>query len=109
MSEPTLTEVFGANATQDASTVTINKADLAGLTASATNTAESLLAAIMIQAATTLTQTKFDGDTDVSIYIESSFSNFINRGANNDRYQLDPLTVNFAKLNLETGLNPDDY
>ncbi|WP_088243873.1 hypothetical protein [Calothrix rhizosoleniae] len=109
MSEPTLTEVFGANATQDASTVTINKADLPGLTASATNTAESLLAAIFIQAAIALTQTKFDSDTDVSVYIESGFSSFTNRGANNDRYQVDPLTINFAKLNLETGLNPDDY
>ena len=42
MPEPTLTQVFGANATQSAANITIAKSDLAtvGLTASANNTAE---------------------------------------------------------------------
>jgi hypothetical protein len=49
MAEPTLIGVFGANVTQSATELIISKADLAtvGLTASATNTPESLLAAII--------------------------------------------------------------
>ncbi|MBC1242280.1 hypothetical protein GNE10_35350, partial [Nostoc sp. 2RC] len=58
MAEPTLTQVFGANATQDATTITITKADLTGvgLTAASENTAESLFTAIVLKAQTALTE-----------------------------------------------------
>lgn len=47
MAEPTLTQVFGSGATQDATTITISKSDLTeiGLTPDANNSAESLLIA----------------------------------------------------------------
>ncbi len=50
MAEPTLQQVFGANVTQDANTITISKADLAsvGLTASANNRGEQLFTAILL-------------------------------------------------------------
>lgn len=59
MAEPTLENIFGAGATQDASTLTISKTALAsvGLTPQAANTGESLLAAILKLAANTLTAT----------------------------------------------------
>ena len=52
MPEPTLTQIFGAGAAQTATVLTIAKADLAavGLTASSTNTAESLFVALLLQA-----------------------------------------------------------
>lgn len=111
MAEPLLTEIFGVGATQDASTLTIDKADLLaiGLTANATNTAESLLTAIVALAQTYLTQTNFDANLDQSIYIEKGFSSFTNRGENNDQYRLDQLTINLAKVDIGSTLDPDDY
>lgn len=45
-----LQQLFGANATQNSQLLIIRKSDLPGLTLSANNTAESLLAAILLQA-----------------------------------------------------------
>ncbi|MEH2243387.1 hypothetical protein [Nostoc sp.] len=53
MSEPTLQEVFGADAVQTATTITITKANLPRLTPGANNTAESLLTGIILQSQTT--------------------------------------------------------
>ncbi|WP_373525087.1 hypothetical protein [Nostoc sp.] len=74
--EPTLIEVFGANATQTADTLTISKIDLTstGLTASATNTAESLLIAIMLKFKTTLTDEARDLNIDQSVAVVDGFS-----------------------------------
>jgi hypothetical protein len=109
MAEPTLTQVFGAGATQDATTITILKADLPGLTASANNRAESLLTAILLKAQAGLSKTAFDADLDQSIYIESGFPTFSFRGVNNDSYRTDQLTINLAKLDTSGTLDPDDY
>ncbi|MBD2568368.1 hypothetical protein [Anabaena lutea] len=109
MAEPTITQVFGSGASQTATTVTITKADLPGLTASPSNTAESLLAAIILFAKSFLTQTAFDANTDQSIYIETGFASFTNRGTNNDSYRVDQLTINLAKIDSGSTLDPDDY
>jgi len=45
----TLAQVFGAGATQDATTLTIRKSDLPGLTAAVDNRGEQLLAALLLQ------------------------------------------------------------
>ena len=45
-----LTNLFGSGATQDATSLTIIKSDLVGLTPSLSNSAESLLAAILVKA-----------------------------------------------------------
>ncbi|WP_041565276.1 hypothetical protein [Nostoc punctiforme] len=45
-----LQQIFGENATQDIDTLIIKKSDLIGLTASPSNTAESLLVAILLRA-----------------------------------------------------------
>jgi hypothetical protein len=46
----TLEQLFGVNAVQDSQLFSINKADLPLLTPSANNTAESLLAALLLKA-----------------------------------------------------------
>lgn len=81
MAEPTITQVFGAGAAQTATSITIQKADLAstGLTASGTNTAESLLTAIVLKAREHLTPTNFESNTDQSITIEPGFNSIIQR------------------------------
>lgn len=76
MAEPSLTQVFGAGATQDLSTLTISKGDLTavGLTVSANNTAESLLVAIMLKFKTTLTDESRDLNIDQSVAVVDGFS-----------------------------------
>ena len=65
MPEPTLTDVFGANATSGAVLLTINKEDLAstGLIADEGNSAESLVVALVMKFANTLTETQRATDT----------------------------------------------
>lgn len=109
MAEPTLSEVFGAGATQTSTTITILKADLLGLTASANNKAEGLLVGIILKAQAALTQTAFDADIDRSIYIASGFPTFAFRGTNNDQYRVDQLTVNLSKIDTAVTIDPDDY
>lgn len=107
MAEPTLQEVFGANATQDATTITINKNDLTGLTPSATNTGESLFVSIIQTARNNLTETNFDNNIDQSVYIEKGLPNYTTR--NEVDYRTDSLTINLSKIDLNNVINPNDY
>ncbi|WGV24776.1 hypothetical protein [Halotia branconii] len=109
MAEPTLAAVFGANATQDANTLTISKADLTGLTASANNTAESLLVAIILQAKLSLNATNFDSNIDQSIVVDTGYTSFITRGTDNTGYRTDQLTVSLSKVDTNSTINPDNY
>ncbi|WGV23366.1 hypothetical protein [Halotia branconii] len=109
MAEPTLTAVFGANATQTSTTITISKADLPGLTASANNTAESLLVGLVLLAKQSLSQTNFDANLNQSIYVDNGFPTFTFRGTNNDSYRVDQLTINLAKPDTAGTIDPDDY
>lgn len=109
MAEPTLESVFGTSAVQDLSIITIAKSDLPGLTADANNTAESLLVAILLKVQIGLSQANFDSNLDQSIYVDNGFPNFAFRGPDNDQYRVDQLTVNFAKPDIGSAINPDDY
>ncbi|MBE9213712.1 hypothetical protein IQ247_13730 [Plectonema cf. radiosum LEGE 06105] len=109
MAEPTLQDVFGANAIQDEFTLTITKADLTGLTATANNTAESLLVGLLLKARSYLNQTNFDTNIDQSVLIESGLSSFLSRGVDNTTYRTDSMTVSLAKVDTAGILSPDDY
>ncbi|HYX19067.1 MAG TPA: hypothetical protein VE944_32895 [Nostoc sp.] len=109
MAEPTLVEVFGTGATQDATTITIQKSSLLRLTPSATNTAESLLTGILLKAQAGLSQANFDANIDQSIYLTDGFPGFTTRGTNNTSYRVDQLTVNLAKIDTSSVIDPDDY
>ena len=113
MAEPTLTEVLGPNSTQTATTITIEKADLVsvGLTASASNTAESILAAIILKAQQTLTAAGFESNPDQSLTVESGFDTVIPRTdstGNTSNYRQHQLTLNFYKPDSES-ITPDSY
>lgn len=108
MAEPTLTEVFGASATQTATTLTITKADLTGLTASATNTAESLLAAIIFKAQTVLTEANRATDfPNRNITIVNSTPQIVIQGSQN--YRRDNLAISLYRLDAAGALDPDNY
>ncbi|MBD2243223.1 hypothetical protein H6G26_06205 [Nostoc sp. FACHB-888] len=109
MAELSLTDIFGAGAMQDATSITIQKAALPRLNPNSSNTAESLLVGILLKAEATLTQTSFDANLDQSIYFSTGFSSFTNRGPNNDSYRVDQLTVNLVKPDTGSIIDPDDY
>jgi hypothetical protein len=109
MAEPTLVQVFGSGAVQDANTVTIQKSALAavGLTTSADNRAEALLAALVKVAAAYLSRENYDANLDQSIYIDAGLNNLSYRGTT--PYSIQPYTINFAKLAPASTIDPDDY
>lgn len=112
MSEPTLAQVFGPNATQDTTTVTISKADLAavGLTASVANTPESLVAAIVLKTAVYLNPVTQETNTDIQITIEDSgYPQIVTRGTNNTRYRQTTYNVNFQTPDILYSLDPDNF
>jgi hypothetical protein len=110
MAEPLLTDIFGAGATQTATTITILKADLA-MTASSTNRAETLFAAINKKAATYLTSTNFAANADQSISIAPGFDSIVYRTFNSVQspYLQTQLTLSFVKAQASAGVTPDDY
>jgi len=109
MAEPGLTDVFGANAVQDANTLTLTKADFVavGLTPSANNSSESLLTAIIKRAETALTVTAQDSNPDQNISIEEGISSLPIR--NNVSYRRNQRVINFDKIDNQSTLDPDDY
>ncbi|MBW4479687.1 MAG: hypothetical protein KME54_23280 [Tolypothrix brevis GSE-NOS-MK-07-07A] len=109
MAEPSLTAVFGNNATQDETTLTISKADLAtvGLTSSVTNTPESLLAAIIALAQVSLTEVAYNANLDQSIIISDTPDLLVTR--NNVLYRQATKTVEFYKPDDSGNFDPDDY
>jgi hypothetical protein len=110
VAEKTLQEIFGAGATQTATTITLIKADLP-MTAAANNRGEQVFAAIAKRASTVLDKTSFDADPDRSINIQSGFDQIVYRtisGATTTLLQT-ALTVNFVKIQAAAGISPDDY
>lgn len=109
MAELTLAQIFGANATQDATTLTIHKADLVGtgLTPSSTNTAESLLAGVVVFGQTTLTSANQLLNTDQSITITDSNDNITTRSS--VAYRRKTKIIAFDKVDTGTAFDPDDY
>jgi hypothetical protein len=109
MAEPTLITVFGSNATQTATELIISKADLVavGLTASATNTPESLLAAIIALAQLALGELTYDTNLDQSITITDGTDSLVSRGT--ATYRQATKTIDFFKPDTSGTFDPDDY
>lgn len=107
MAEPTLAQVFGANATQTATELIISKADLTGLTASANNSAESLFAAIGLKAQTTLNDSNQANNPDQSISIDTGIGSITTR--NNQNYREYSLTITLSKLDTQSAIDPNDF
>jgi hypothetical protein len=110
MTQPTLQQVFGAGATQDATTITILKSQLP-MTAAAVNGGEQIFAAMFKKAETFLTPETFTTNTDQSISIVPSFDSLTYRtiGGQSATFLQTARTVNFAKEQANSGISPDDY
>jgi hypothetical protein len=110
MAKPSLTDIFGANAVQDGNTLIIDKTtDLAsvGLSPSPTNTAESLLMAIILKAAVFLTEAAQDTNNDQVITVTKGSDNLITR--NNNQYKEFGYDVKAQILDSQTVVDPDNF
>lgn len=110
MAEALITDVFGAAFTQNATTLTIAKADL-DFTATATNKADVAVAGIFKKWANNLTQAAFNADFDRSIYITPSFESVVTRtiGSVTNQYLHSTWNIVFAKSLATSGITPNDY
>ncbi len=111
MSEPTLQEIFGAGATQTATTLTILKADLPGLTASATNGGEQLVAGLVSKLQATLTPTNQAASPEQNITVVAGFDSITYRtiaGISKQFYQR-VYNVSLQSLNNPTPIDPNAY
>ncbi|MEH1787542.1 MAG: hypothetical protein V7L23_18695 [Nostoc sp.] len=109
MAATTLQQVFGANATQTATTVTITKADLSatGFTPSATNTADSILAALIAFAETNIPDANVTGgNTAQTVGIADGYQQITTIGTS--QFLVLPKTINFYSAFSET-FNPNNY
>lgn len=109
MAEPTFVSIFGENATQDSTTVTLTKADFAavGLTSGATLRGEQLLVAIIKQAAATLTPAAQAANPDQQITVEQGVTGTVFRNGNT--YLQYPYTFNLQKVEPTDTVDPDDF
>jgi hypothetical protein len=111
MAEPLLTDIFGAGATQNASSITLLKADLP-LTAGINNRAEQILAAIVKKASLTLTPANYGTNPDQSVNMAAGFDSLVYRtdtaGVTTTHLQTQ-IAVNFSKPQATSGITPDDY
>ncbi|MBD2516868.1 hypothetical protein H6G93_17955 [Nostoc sp. FACHB-973] len=111
MAEPSLTAVFGANATQTSTDLVIKKSDLTsvGLTPGANNTAESLLLAVNLKAQEALTEAARDTNIDQSVTLTDGFSPSITT-RNNAIYLRNTISIEVDKeLTGADVIDPDDY
>lgn len=110
MAEPSLEEVFGLGTAQTLTTLTIPKTSLEvrGLIASGTNTAESLLAAILAHARQTLTSENQLVNVDQSVTI-GDFTNETTFTRNNVKLRRATLPISFQRADTGGYINPMDY
>lgn len=110
MAELTLQEIFGAGATQTATTIVILKSDLP-MTSAEVNRGEQCFAAIVKKASTKLTTTEFATNADQSVTIAAGFDSLAYRtiGTVQETLLQTQLTINFAKVQTSSGVTPDDY
>lgn len=105
----TLQQVFGANAVQTSTTITITKADLSGtgFTPSGTNTPDSILAAIIAFAETNLPDSTASTDPTQTVGISDGYQSITT--ISNAQYLISPKTVNFYKTFTDGSFNPNNY
>ncbi|MTJ56027.1 hypothetical protein FJR38_26940 [Anabaena sp. UHCC 0253] len=119
MAKPTIPQILGDGSTRLASAEPAPSSGLfipdsvfvsAGLGTPATATAEAHLVALLVTVKIYLTQLNFDANIDQSIYVESGFTSFIQRGTDNISYRVDqPFNFNLAKIDEGITIDPTQY
>lgn len=108
MDKLSLKKLFGKGAEQTATHLMIKKTDLKELLAiKDNNSAEQLLAALILKAEKVLKPGQMKNNPKQLITIENSFQLLVTR--NNQQYRQVTKLVNLQKLNTAGGIDSDDY
>jgi hypothetical protein len=109
MAEPTLDQLFGTGTTQTATTLTIPKSGLValGLTPTATNSAESLLAAILKLCQTSLSPANAASNINQSLTVSNSPDSLVTVGQTSS-YRKN-IIISFGAVTNVAGITPDAY
>jgi hypothetical protein len=110
--EPTLTGLFGAGASQTSTLLTLLKADLIGLTASANNTGEGLLVALLLLWEAQLTPENQTTNAAQSIRVERgtvSLTSTVDADGVVSQWREIPFTVTLRESYVDSGIDPDKY
>ena len=107
--EPTLNQVFGSKSSQSSEALNIAKEDLAntGLTAATTNTAESLVVAILRNAASYLNPGNQANNPDIQVTIEQLQESTVVKRNSNYCQEITYVIKLYKKFDLQ--IHPDDY
>ena len=111
MAEPTIQQLFGATATQDATSLTIQKSDLIGLTASATNTAESLLAGLVARWAAKQNVANQAANPEQNITAVPGFDSIAYRtiGGTSTAFYQKVINITLQSVNRSEPIDPNAY
>jgi len=113
MAELSLTDVFGPGATQTANSITISKADLAGLIPAAVNATDAIAVGVINLLVANYTAARRAADKDISLEVipqlPSLVPDFAATSDTTTTYLNKPVTVNIYSPFATTGLNPNDY
>lgn len=108
MAEYTLADIFGAGATQDISTLTIQKSSLPGLTADSADSAESLLVGLMLLWLTSLTEVnRLADETNRQITFSDAGVDIVSGQV--DNFFRRSYALSLYKIFAIAALDPDDY
>lgn len=111
MAKPTLIEVFGPGALQDSNYLTIAKSSLAqnsGLTALSSNSPEGLLAAVLLQAAKSLTEDARATEPAIrQVAVSYNGQDLIEQGGQN--FRRDVYIVALYTPTQVVSVDPDNY
>jgi hypothetical protein len=110
MAKATLQEIFGINATQNSTALTLTKADFnsVGLNdLSSDDSAESLLLAIILRAKDKLTETFRDTNNDELLAFVNGFDSLSER--NNNQYLRKQIILEIDLLLANSTIDPDNF
>jgi hypothetical protein len=109
MADPTLPQIFGDNALQDADKLTLSKIDFVdvGLQPTGVNRAESLFVALLLKAKQYLNDTNRSTNTDIQIVINDPSESLTTQ--NSQKYRVLSYTIELYRPEAATATNPMDY
>lgn len=109
MAKKTLGDTFGSNSYQDANMVFIAKSGLVsqGLTATANNTGQSIIAALLKLWVTVFTTGNRTTNVDETVTV--TYDGQTGRNEGNNLYRVDTYRIQLFKLTPPQDADPDDY
>lgn len=112
MTEPNVTQIFGAGAAISNNNLVIPLANFPRLdlpNSNLANQGEKVVVGLLLLLLANLPQSAYDADIDRSVYAQQGDPSYNYRGTDAVRYKLDSILFYLAKLDSNNLIDPDDY